>query len=221
MSILNHWQIDVIGAVSFSRTFGFITSATDHTIFTRLRHKIGSVGWLEYAPWILKLHNKYKSYIGNWVAIDESNERLFAIPNEEVKSWKKSNSVRKDMAGLLADAQTEKIEMNDSILKATMNSNIFAGSNTTSTTLQATILMLLQHPEKVERLEKELEGKVVTGKLSDPPTFEELEGCRYLQGILYEGARLCPAYGSTLPRVVPVGGITINEKFVEAGVSIT
>lgn len=80
------------------------------------------------------------------------------------------------------------------------------------------MLNLLRNPSKLERLLQELETRKARGLLSDPVTFEEAEACPYLQAVFWEGVRLYPAIGSPLARVVPKGGMTIDGKFVPAGV---
>lgn len=82
------------------------------------------------------------------------------------------------------------------------------------------MLYLLRNPDKLEKLVQELQTKQNMGQLSDPMTFEEAEGCHYLQAVLWEGVRLYPAIGSPLARVVPGSGMHIDGKFVPGGVSI-
>lgn len=82
------------------------------------------------------------------------------------------------------------------------------------------MLHLLRNPDKLEKLIQELQIKRHRGQLSDPVTFEEAEGCHYLQAVMWEGVRLYPAIGSPLARVVPERGMKVDGKFVPGGVSI-
>lgn len=79
---------------------------------------------------------------------------------------------------------------------------------------------LLKNPLAKQRLLDEINDTRSRGKLSDPVLLSEANEMPYLQACLYEGLRLHPAVGLTLPRVVPEGGITVNEVYIPAGTII-
>ncbi|POS70086.1 hypothetical protein DHEL01_v211520 [Diaporthe helianthi] len=155
--------------------------------------------------------------IGNWVGLNDRHGKFFDMSEEEVESWKRRDRGEKDIVGLLVDVQRKKPELNDNDIKYMMSTNIFAGSDTTSTSLRGTMLHLLRNPDKMRCLMEELEGKMARGELSDPPTYDETMECPYLQAVMYEGVRLYPAIGSPLARVVPEGGMYVDGRFAPEG----
>ena len=58
-------------------------------------------------------------------------------------------------------------------------------------------------------------------KLTNTITFAESQDMPYLQACIKEGLRLHPATGLPLARIVPKGGVTIANTFIEEGVSRT
>ncbi|KXT15281.1 hypothetical protein AC579_4837 [Pseudocercospora musae] len=140
------------------------------------------------------------------------------MSHDEVESWKARDRSERDMVQELVQVQKNSPEeMNDRNLKYMMSTNIFAASDTTSTSIRGTMLLLLRNPDKLDRLLQELQEKKTDGQLSDPVTFEEAEACQYLQAVLWEGVRLYPAIGSPLARVVPPEGMMIHDKFIPGG----
>ncbi|KXS93740.1 hypothetical protein AC578_3108 [Pseudocercospora eumusae] len=209
---------NVVGAVSFSRIFGFVQTGTDNGELARLKDSITSIGWVQHVPWVLRLHNALEPIIGNRLAINDRLGHFYDMSHDEVESWKARDRSERDMVRELVQVQKHSPEeMNDRNLKYMMSTNIFAGSDTTSTSIRGTMLLLLRNPDKLDRLLKELEEKKADGQLSDPVTFEEAEDCQYLQAVLWEGVRLYPAIGSPLARVVPPEGMMIDDKFVPGG----
>ncbi|XP_059172340.1 cytochrome P450 3A24-like [Physella acuta] len=65
---------------------------------------------------------------------------------------------------------------------------IFAGFETTSTTLQMCLYLLAQHPDIQEKAYQEIVNVIHSGK----PTYEELSQLRYLEQVLQETLRLYP-----------------------------
>jgi cytochrome P450 len=98
------------------------------------------------------------------------------------------------------------------------SSNVFAGSDTTAIALRSIFYHLLKNPRRMQRLLKEIDD--VTGEmdLDKPVTFEQANRMPYLQAVMNEALRLHPIIGQSLPRVVPEGGLQIEEHLIPKGV---
>ncbi|KAK6949096.1 hypothetical protein Daesc_009169 [Daldinia eschscholtzii] len=221
---LGYWiqlfAFDVIGAISFSKPFGYVESGDDAGIFLRLRKALRSMGWVKHAPTFHRIHQRLMPYIGNWLASNDRNSYFFELASREIQARTNRDGDFKDIASQLFSVQKTKPEFNDTNIAFMMTSNVFAGSDTTSTSLRAIFYLLLKHPEKYDRLMNELESKRQTGELSNPVTFKEAEACTYLQAVIYEAMRLYPATGDLLDRDVPEGGMTIDGHYVPGGVVV-
>jgi cytochrome P450 len=59
---LGYWiqlyAFDVIGAVSFGKSFSFVENGIDNGMFARLEKAMNSAAWIMYAGWFFRFHQK-------------------------------------------------------------------------------------------------------------------------------------------------------------------
>ena len=122
------------------------------------------------------------------------------------------------LSKLLELERIGKIDYND--VRATLSSNIVAGSDTTGLSLSAIIFYLLRHPRCMKLLRQEIDDNAAQGKLSDPITFHEAQQLPYLQAVIKESLRVHPATGQMFARIVPAGGANLAGRFFPEGVRI-
>jgi cytochrome P450 len=95
--------------------------------------------------------------------------------------------------------------------------NIGAGSDTTSVSLAGIMYNLIICPQKLQRLQGEIDQADKNGQLSELVTFQEAQRLPYLQACIKEGLRMHPATGLPLARVVPKEGANITGTFFPGG----
>ena len=71
----------------------------------------------------------------------------------------------------------------------------------------------------MSQLRREIDQRSSDGLLSSVIAFSETQEMPYLQACIKEGLRMHPATGLPLARVVPKGGVTIADRYIEEGVS--
>lgn len=108
----------------------------------------------------------------------------------------------------------------DIVTVGACTANLFAGSDTTSISLSATLFNILAHPDVLRKVRTELDDAAANGELSSPPTFAETQKLPYLQAVLKESLRMHPATGIPLWREVPAPGATICGTWFPAGTSV-
>lgn len=108
----------------------------------------------------------------------------------------------------------------DDLIAGACTQNIFAGSDTTSLTLTATLFNIIKRSEVLHKLRAELDEADQRGELSDPPLFAETQKLPYFQAVMKESLRVHAAVGFPLWREVPSGGATIGGKFFPAGTNV-
>lgn len=92
---------------------------------------------------------------------------------------------------------------------------IQAGSETTATLLSGALFLLVNHPDKMQKLADEL----TTAFMSDEEMkIENTDRLPYLAAVLEESLRLYSPAVPSFPRQVPKGGATIDGGYVPAGV---
>lgn len=98
--------------------------------------------------------------------------------------------------------------------------NVFAGSDTTSISLNATYFNIITRADVLSRLRAELDEAHASGALGDPPAFAETQRLPYLQAVLREGLRVHPAVGLPLWREVPAPGATLCGTYFPPGTNV-
>lgn len=90
-----------------------------------------------------------------------------------------------------------------------------AGSDTTSTSIVATLFYLVRHTEVMEKLKKEVRSSFtdVEQIVSGP----QLNDLTYLKACIDEAMRLSPAVPGSIPREAMEGGAEVDGVFLPAG----
>ncbi|KAJ3939022.1 uncharacterized protein N0V96_011136 [Colletotrichum fioriniae] len=210
---------DVIGEVTFSKRFGFMEVESDDGSFEQIETALRSAAWIGQVPWLYWIFDYLSPVIGTWMGIASRHGSLRKFAAREVAARQDRGSDHHDILTKLLAVHKEKPEKFDySDLVSMANSNIFAGSDTTAISIRSIIYHLLKNPGAKRRLIEEVDEHWRQGKLSDPVTIAESEKMPYLQAAMYEGLRVHPAVGMTLPRVVPQGGYDIAGCHMPAGI---
>ncbi|KAF2970089.1 hypothetical protein GQX73_g3438 [Xylaria multiplex] len=209
------YAFDVIGTVSFSKPFGFISSGTDNAIFERIQKAMDSAAWLMHARWFFNLHqNVIKPIFGNWLALNDRHGYFFQFSKDEVE--KRKGKPGKDIAGQLFQAQAAGGQPNDLAITFMMTTNVFAGSDTTAIAMRAIFLNLLHNPQMLKKLRADLQEQCSSSSGSIVNS-SEAESSPYLQAVIYEGLRIFPSVAFVLDRDVPPEGMTIIGKYIPGG----
>lgn len=93
---------------------------------------------------------------------------------------------------------------------------IIAGSETTATLLAGATFLLLQQPETLRKLTREVRSAFATEDEIDMTSVNKLP---YLFACLDEALRMYPPVAVGLPRVCPKGGAEVSGHFVPEDVS--
>ncbi|KAL2794547.1 cytochrome P450 [Aspergillus keveii] len=214
------FAFDVLGEVTFSKSFGFVHSGFD------IRNAIANTGLLVYYialmgnyVWFhyLTLGNPLFSRLGL-----QPNSHIFDTCLLAVDNRKKNPEVRHDMMQRWMDiraAHPERLSEQD-IFGAAV-ANIGAGAETISSTAQAVIYYLLKNPEYLKRVREEIDNARKAGELSRVVQYSEAARLPFLQACLKEAYRFHPGVCHNLPRVVPKGGITIAGRYFPEGIILS
>jgi len=95
---------------------------------------------------------------------------------------------------------------------------IQAGSDTPSGVATLLVFFILSNPDAKDKLVEELRGAIT--KPHFDMSLEKLQKLPYLTAVIYEGLRLGTPFGG-FPRVVPTGGVLINERFIPEGTIVS
>ncbi len=215
---MQFYAFDVIGEITFGRSFGLIGEGEDKSGLLHAAH-VGSIGYGSMAGLVPEIHPWYV-WLQKAFPIYSYMEVMQRVIMQQIGARTKgeSSSDRKDFL--------EKcIELNNAgkLDQFTMNNvigaNLGAGSDTTGISMTAIIYYLMKNPHCLQRLREEIDTAVMEGNLSNPATFQEGQKLPYLQATIKEALRLHAAVGQILSRVVPVGGAQLAGRHFPQGVS--
>lgn len=210
---------DIIGEITFSKSFGFMESEADDGSFMQIEKALQSAAWIGQVSWLYWLHDRLMPLIGNHLPVNNRHGSIRTLAAKEISARMDRGSERKDILSKLFAAQKAKpTELDNNAVVSMATSNIFAGSDTTAISTRAIIYFLLKNPQYKQRLVEEIDDFRRQGKFSDPVRLSEADSMPYLQAVMYEALRCHPAVGMSLPRVTPAGGATVAGTFIPAKV---
>jgi cytochrome P450 len=211
----NCTTFDVIGDLAFGQPFGSLEIGKYHfwitNIFKAIKRSQQDRIANYYPPvqWAMSLRDSLVSK-GNEARIQHAQYSAQAASKRMALE-----TDRKDFMSYILRHNDEK-GMTLSEIKQTSKVLVLAGSETTATLLSGCTYHLLQNPEKLNRLLKEIRGSF---KTDDEITLTSVSQLPYLQAVLDEALRLYPPVPSTLPRITGLNGNSICGHDIPSGVS--
>lgn len=142
------------------------------------------------------------------------NDFIQEYANIAVKNSKKEDVGQNIFATVIHEAEKGE-QMDDTDVKLEATGLIVAGSDTTAVTMTYLVWAVLSN----RRLQADLEAEVA----ALPQDFGnlELESLPLLNAVIQETLRLYGAAPGGLPRMVPAGGVTMNDCFLPTGTTVT
>ncbi|KAJ5484281.1 Cytochrome P450 [Penicillium expansum] len=214
----SYLSYDVMGELCFGKSFDMLISET-------LRYKVGLVDraanrhyvcglWMPLDTWGLDQIFIRKLTRDRWNFI--MNSRVEA--NERAKERTQiGRDAKKDFFYYLLNAKDPETGNGLSTPELWGESNVLmiAGSDTTSTTLAATLFYLVRRPDALAKLCAEVRGAF--NEVEDIITGSHLGELVYLKACIDEALRLAPAVPGAIPREVMEGGAVVDGVFLPAG----
>ncbi|KAK8017312.1 hypothetical protein PG993_013638 [Apiospora rasikravindrae] len=237
---LHYFAFDVLGEVAFSRSFGFLSAGVDvenaiRTIDEMQRYN-GIVGQIPEVDYLLR-RNPVRKLIPS---LDPSKALITRIAYEEMAKRRpfggeKSGLGGEDDVGMLGGSNGEgRRDLLASLIKghlkegsgfsegdvfAVAHGAIFAGSDSTASTMQSFFHQVLSSPRVHAAIIAEMEEAVRSGAIAAEGNVEwtEAQALPYFQACLKEAMRVRPAVGLNITRVVPPEGVEIEGQFFRGG----
>lgn len=199
----------ISGVLDFSHAAGFFSPLVHLTRFIAARNNTEGIGKL--ATFTMdRIEQSKKESINGY---DDPERQAVTQPDFASKLLAQSEAAQRGEKSL-DDITPIQLVMGG------CTGNVFAGSDTTSISLNATYYNIIKNPRVQAKLRAELDEAHARGALSDPPSFAETQALPYLQAVLKEALRMHPAVGLCLWRVVPAGGATLAGQYFPAGTNV-
>jgi cytochrome P450 len=225
---MGHWfqcyAFDLIGDITFSKRFGFLDNGEDidgaMAAIDRSMAYSTLIGI--FSEWHAFLFNPMQKFKSSGAAgrayIIKFSQNLVQKRLQSPKTPSSNANVPIDLLDRIVEAHNsnpEKVTKYDISMMPLFN--IFAGSDTTASSLSAILFYLLKTPRCLQKLQEEIDSFASRGLLSEMPTFKESLDMPYLQAVMREALRLHGATGLPMWRDVPAGGAVISGKFFPEG----
>jgi cytochrome P450 len=203
---------DIMGDLVFGRSFGTMGAKPENRDAIRL---LGRAARRNYTVGAMPF--LHRSGLERWLPpfrglfLDRLQYLAFGKRQVVERSQDTSleNSGRKDIFHYLLDAKDpetgEGMPRSDLWMEA--NTLIVAGSDTSSTTLSATLYYILHNPSCLQQLTTEIRSTF--SRKEEIRTGTKLQSAHYLRACIDESMRMSPAVPGLLPRLVLPGGLSI------------
>ncbi|KXH41590.1 hypothetical protein CSAL01_01092 [Colletotrichum salicis] len=217
------YAFDVIGAITFSRRFGFMETRSDvNGVISGIEKGLKYGGLVGQVP-VLHKYLLGNVTLRNILAKIGMDDPLLIVQNMVMESLgdydaKQDSSERGDFLAYLRREQASTGEHMST--RDTMNhlmNNLLAGSDTTGIALRALFYYVLRDKRVYDILQKEIDEAQERGELSPVVTFGESQKLEYLQACVKESMRMHPGVSYPLERIVPDTGAEISGFHLPAG----
>ncbi|KAI1340755.1 cytochrome P450 [Xylariaceae sp. FL0016] len=227
---LHYFAFDVLGEVAFGRSFGFLNAGYDKedaikTIDNSQKYN-GIVGQIPEADLLLRRNPLCKLV----PYLDPGRNLITRIAKEEMKKRRPfeveregkgaSGDGREDlMASLIKGHLKDPQKFHEGDIFAVAHGAIFAGSDSTASTMQSFFWHILTAPRVYAQIKAEIDAAVAAGKLAPAGNIEwsEAQNLPYFQACLKEAMRMRPAVGLNITRYVPPEGVELEGEFYPGG----
>ena len=156
--------------------------------------------------------------------LNTSNFLITRMAVEEMDKRKKIGSKeleRKDLLSQLFAAHEKAPDVfREGDVFAVAHGAIFAGSDSTASTMQSFCHSVLRDPRIYANIKKEIDQATAAGKLSEMPQWNEVQALPYFQACLKEAMRVRPAVGLNITRLVPAEGTEIDGTWYPGGTRV-
>ena len=225
-----YFTLDVLSSIAFGRTFGYLNANRDLWDYITISQKF--IPFFELAsdfPWLQRhlfgnplvaalLTPKNAESVGQGkiaaIARHAIAERYELVSN----TAEKVHGQRADMLGqFIAHDLSQKEAQSEAHLQ------ILAGSESTSTAFNMTMLYIVTNPRVYAALRAEIDDGIASGKISSAESVirdSEARQMPYLQAVIWEGLRLCPPLFGLQSKIAPAKGETFKGVFFPGEVEV-
>lgn len=208
------FTVDLIGELALGESFNCLQNKDFHPWVKTLHGFLNAMVYAATTRWypsiefiIMKLLPKSIMEVQR-KHTEFANEKLNRRLNLEKEKEDFITPFMKDNVGF-TKVSLKETQSNLSIL-------IPAGADATATVLSGTICYLVQNPDTLQKLAREIRD---TFEREDEVNIASIRDLPYLNAVIHEGLRLTNPVPGGLPRIVPKGGDIYAGVFLPEGVS--
>ncbi|EWY79383.1 hypothetical protein FOYG_17461 [Fusarium oxysporum NRRL 32931] len=210
----NYTTFDVVGDLAFGEPFGCLETSEYHPwvalIFDSVKETMLAVLVRRIWPYLDTLGDVFRG----------KNRKMKRAERVELTNMKITKRMslgvsRPDfMETMITENQSGQKKMTMQEIRATTDTLIIAGSETTATALSGVTFYLCKNPNVLAKLTDEIRSSFAS---EGEVTLLSVQKLKYMLAVLDESMRLFPPFPGPLPRSAKAGGDVICGKFVPSG----
>ncbi|OQO12642.1 hypothetical protein B0A48_02104 [Cryoendolithus antarcticus] len=221
---LHYFAFDVLGEMAFGAKFGFMEAGYDLDGAIKdiddIQWYDGIVGQIPEWDAVLR-NNPINKYLPGKDPSQFIITRMALAAIEKRKNHGENMVDRKDLLSHLMTANEKAPEnFGPGDVFAVAHGAVFAGSDSTASTMQSFTHHVLREPQVHKKLVDEILEADSKGGLSPNPSWAEAQALPYFQACLKEAMRVRPAVGLNITRHVPPGGADIGGQRFAGGTRV-
>ncbi|KAL8737910.1 MAG: hypothetical protein Q9181_001247 [Wetmoreana brouardii] len=221
---LQYFTLDVIGAMTFSRSFSLLKDGRDtDDLLSLINSEFSYITIVAQMPWLDRLLRKnplsafFRSNRSNRLAV-----QAYRLLQSRLTSDKPEQG--DIVSHLLTYQRTHPAKLSPLDLFGHVMTNVVVGSDSTSVALRACIYFLCRHPHTMLKLREELDN--TNGDDSHPAIssasrilipWATAQKLPYLDAVINESLRLHPPGSILSERVVPATGLHVSGIDIPPG----
>ncbi|KAL1970353.1 hypothetical protein VTN77DRAFT_5513 [Rasamsonia byssochlamydoides] len=209
---------DVMGELCFGKSFDMLIDGARRGMIylvdrAAYRHYVCGL-WMPLDRWGLDKIFIRKLTMDRWNFIMKSRVEANERAKERVQA---GHGAKKDFFYYLLNAKDPETGKGLATQELWGEANVLmiAGSDTTSTSLAATVFYLVRNPRAMEKLKKEVRESFKD--VEEIVSGTQLNELVYLKACIDEAMRLAPAVPGAIPREVMEGGVEVDGVYLPAG----
>lgn len=208
LALFRSLALDVVGELFLGQSFGALDQEQPPAYLEDVDRHFLIAGIDANFPFLYKILSRLP--IPAMQHFFASRQRIYQYGHDAFFDYIKRNgrkSQRKDLlTKILGSSSTDTAPMTDEETFVEVGNLVFAGTDTTSTTLTYLFWELARNQKWQSRLRQEIKNTKTT--------YQSLKDLPILDALVNEGLRLHPAAPASLQRIVPKGGGQLCGKFI-------
>ncbi|OAL33863.1 hypothetical protein AYO20_06874 [Fonsecaea nubica] len=201
--VASFFTLDVLSQIAFGDAFGFFAAKRDLYNLNEIANQFFKPADAET--------------MGSERHRDEFGQgRIIGIAQKAVaERYRPGAKVKRDILGHVAKG------LSQTQVEAESHLQIIAGSDSTSSALRITMMLLIGSPVASQKLVTEIDRAVANGKIScQIVRCSEAAELEYLSACIWEGIRMFPPLFGLLSNLAPPEGGTVNGVFFPPGTEV-
>jgi cytochrome P450 len=213
---LNFYTFDVIGDLGLGESFNGLTDGKYHKWVYMVLNYAKGMAFLALTRFYWGLEPLLLRLVP--ASLRRMQQDHYNIALEKIHRRMNLEMERPDLMSPVLKANQNFEHMSRDEFESTFAMLIIAGSETTGTALSGMFNYLVQAPDKLAKLRKEIRD---TFSSPEEITLASVKDLPYLNATLNEGLRLCNPVPGGLPRVVSKGGDTVCGYWLPGGTHVS